>query len=314
MSEDKKNQILFSTAAALGAGSAAWGVTRYKQQKSTAIARLTANSEIIETSRGPIETAVRGEGPVVSMVHGGGGGYDRFLIYAHPEAGFKYVTFSRPGYLRTPLSVGRTAEQQADALAALLDKLGIEKTAVQGISAGGPVSVQFALRHPDRCWGLIMASAINAPLRPLLSQMMPVTRRLLRYDGLTWLGLNRLALFAARPKLARQVRGNRHKQQQLKATLDALFPTSLRLDGLLNDLNNFQNTPDYPLEQITVPTLVIHGTADQMVPFVQGQASAARIPNAEFVIAVDGMHLCLVSHQEQITPAIIDFLRRHVPA
>ena len=232
---------------ALTIGCTAWGIIRFRQHKQTVLARLTANSTLIETARGPIESAIVGAGPVVSMLHGGGGGYDRAMIYTHPKAGFKWVTHSRPGHLRTPQQVGHTAEEQADTLTALLDTLGIEKIAVMAVSAGGPAGIHFALRYPDRCWGLIMATAINAPLSPIKSLMHPLAKFFFRFDSLTWLGLNRLALFALQPNLAWQVRGQRDKQQQLKAILDSLFPSSLRLPGLLNDLENFQNTPDYPL-------------------------------------------------------------------
>lgn len=52
----------------------------------------------------------------------------------------KFIIPSRPGYLRTPLSVDRTPKEQAEALAALLDTLKIDKVAVVGGSGGGALS------------------------------------------------------------------------------------------------------------------------------------------------------------------------------
>ena len=73
------------------------------------------------------------------------------------------ISVSRPGYLRTPISVGRSPAQQADALAALLDALQVERVAVQGVSGGGPCAVQFAARHADRTSVLFLTCAVSGP-------------------------------------------------------------------------------------------------------------------------------------------------------
>ena len=74
---------------------------------------------------------------------------------------YRFIAVSRPGYLRTPAEVGKTPEEQADAFAALLDALKVDKAIMTGISAGGPPSMQFALRHPDRCAALLLVSAVT---------------------------------------------------------------------------------------------------------------------------------------------------------
>jgi pimeloyl-ACP methyl ester carboxylesterase len=77
------------------------------------------------------------------------------------EAGLHTIVFSRPGYLGTPLSVGRTFAEQADAAMALLDFLRIDTAAVVGVSGGGPVALQIALRHSQRTTGLAMIAAVT---------------------------------------------------------------------------------------------------------------------------------------------------------
>ena len=66
------------------------------------------------------------------------------------------IAVSRFGYLRTPLPKDASAAAQADAHACLLDALNIKRAAVLGTSAGGPSSLQFALRHPDRTAALVL--------------------------------------------------------------------------------------------------------------------------------------------------------------
>ncbi len=116
------------------------------------------------------------------IVHGSPGGYDQGMLVAKflNDSRFSFICMSRPGYLRTPLATGKTPEEQADMYAALLNALGIQKAAIMGISGGGPSALQFALRHPDRCNGLIMLSAVSQHYsEEEVNQLLPPAKRLL---------------------------------------------------------------------------------------------------------------------------------------
>jgi pimeloyl-ACP methyl ester carboxylesterase len=118
------------------------------------------------TRLGPVEYDLHGsEGPVVLSVHAGLGGADQERLFAswlQPD-GFRILSPSRPGYLGTPLESGRTNEEQADLLAALLDELGIDRVGVLAVSAGSPVGYTFAARHPDRVGGLVSIGGVSKP-------------------------------------------------------------------------------------------------------------------------------------------------------
>lgn len=271
--------------------------------------KLSNTSTIIQTTRGPIETLIVGEGPPVVILHGALGGYDRAKVYSFPEEGFKFILPSRPGYLRTPLSVGASPQQQAKATAALLVSLAIEKAAIIGCSAGGPPAVHFALQFPERCSALILGNAINSPLSKLHGLMQPIARVLFKFDWLTWFGVNRIVLYLLRPNLGIQTIGNSTKQKWVQAMLRSIHPTSIRLEGFLNDLNQIKSSPTDSLDQIKVPTLVIHGTADAVVPYRQGLHNAASIPNAQFLSITGGTHLCFISHSEVIRTTLVQFLK-----
>ena len=113
---------------------------------------MSSGSKIAQTSCGPIEYAVAGDGPPVLVVHGAGGGFDQGLEFGAPlaEQSFRVIAMSRFGYLGTPLPEDASPTAQADAHACLLASLGLDRVAVIGGSAGAPSSVQFALRHPDK--------------------------------------------------------------------------------------------------------------------------------------------------------------------
>ncbi|MBZ5529687.1 MAG: alpha/beta hydrolase, partial [Acidobacteriia bacterium] len=120
-------------------------------------------SSLLETAKGPIEYAVAGEGYPLLVIHGGPGGYDQALGLGDmfPPEGFQIICPSRPGYLGTPLTVGATYPEQADALVALLDGLGIDQFGVLGASAGGPATYEIAIRHPQRVKGVVAVDAVS---------------------------------------------------------------------------------------------------------------------------------------------------------
>lgn len=140
---------------------------RYRRNIRQARERVLAGSRMTETPCGPIEYAAAGDGPPLLVVHGAGGGYDQGLDISAPlvGVGYRVVAISRFGYLRTPLPADASPAAQADAYACLLDALNIPQAVVISVSAGGPSTMQFALRHPARTAALVlMVPAAYAPL------------------------------------------------------------------------------------------------------------------------------------------------------
>jgi pimeloyl-ACP methyl ester carboxylesterase len=82
---------------------------------------------------------------------------------------------------------------------------------------------------------------------------------------------------------------------------------------MLNDLTQIENLDPIPLEDIRLPTLVIHGDADEVVPFAHGVESARRIPSAQFLPIQGGTHYCALTHLELTRPAIMKFFAEHTP-
>ncbi|MES3011503.1 MAG: alpha/beta hydrolase [Pseudomonadota bacterium] len=106
----------------------------------------------------------RGAGPVILMVHGLGGQLRHYTYGVEKllSKNFRVVAVDRPGSGHSLRHDGASAsmEAQADALAALLDKLRIASATVVGHSLGGAISLMLAARHPQR----VAALALVAPL------------------------------------------------------------------------------------------------------------------------------------------------------
>ena len=121
-------------------------------------ARLVGRSKTVETSFGTVEFAVMGEGEPLLIAHGAAGGFDRGveMTGAMAARGYRLIVPSRFGYLRSTMPSNLTTAMQADAYAQLLDRLGIDKVFVVGISAGVWSSIRFAILHPERCRALAL--------------------------------------------------------------------------------------------------------------------------------------------------------------
>jgi pimeloyl-ACP methyl ester carboxylesterase len=183
-----------------------------------------------------------------------------------------------------------------------------------GISSGGPAAIQFALRHPDRCWGLVLISSPNQPL----PSSTPINRffssQLLSSDFLAWLVfkpvISKYYLIASERALIEQ---DPEKKQMFAAIIRSLFPLSFRRDGISNDLNAIREMPLYPMDLIQAPALVIHGDQDHIVPYKHGEWSAGRIRQAFFLVVEGGGHLSFITHLEITRRAMITFLQSRVP-
>jgi pimeloyl-ACP methyl ester carboxylesterase len=280
---------------------------------------------LLATRGGPVEVAVAGDGPAVLALHGAMGGYDQGLILARSvdAPGFRWVAPSRPGFLGTPRSAGRTPEAQADRHAEVLDALGIGSAAVVAVSGGGPSALQLALRHPDRCWAVVLISAcITGGIDVRLPLAWHAMRLAARVPVLGALMLRRAGADpdrAARrsipdPALRARTLADPEAGGLLRAlqrsTIDRM---AARLPGTADDIATSRSDLRFPLERIVAPVLAVHGTADRGAPFGQAEALVRRVPGAELLAIPGGEHVALFTHLGEIRARIGAFLRAHAP-
>jgi pimeloyl-ACP methyl ester carboxylesterase len=311
MDQESRKRIIAAAAAAIGTAATVAGIrhlrSRFKEEKKQTLQVLVKNSQVVQTAKGPLEVSIRGSGPPVLVVHGAAGGYDQGKLRSEAFEGITFIAVSRPGYLRTPLSTGPTPADQADAMAALLDVLQIDQTIFIGTSTGGLIGLYFALRHPQRCRALILISTVNARLPHYLSPL-AVFSPLMADDFLPWSVLNSENLLLVRPDLRKQLASQPEKVALIDELIHTAYPTSLRLSGMLNDAIQIDHLGSIPLEQVQAPSLVIHGTKDELVPFQQAVRSACCIPNARLMPVFEGTHYCALTHHELVFPAIKRFI------
>jgi pimeloyl-ACP methyl ester carboxylesterase len=274
-----------------------------------------AGSQIINTAHGQIEYVDVGNGVPVFVSHGAGMGYMQLgsIQAMLGNESYRFIVPSRYGYLRTPMQTDSSFAAQADSFADLLDALNISKVVIMGVSIGGPAALQFALRHPDRCSALIMASAISHNTPDFDAVGIIMHQGVFRSDfGFYMLSTAfqpmLLQFLGVSPKV--QANMTAADKQYVNDMISAMQPISLRQDGLVNDAERSQTELTLNLMQIRIPTLIFHAKDDGLVNFEFGQYTASHIPNAEFISFEYGGHL-LVGCVGQIHDSTERFLREN---
>jgi pimeloyl-ACP methyl ester carboxylesterase len=277
------------------------------------LSNLKANSETVETSLGSVEYTLKGNnGPVLLFIHGTPGGYDQTTEATDK---FRVLTPSRPGYLRTSILLGKTPLQQAKVFKTLLDALGIDKVIVMGVSGGGPSSLEFAAKFPEKTHRLIAFEAVSyaEDFTETDAEIIGAS------DFSLWLQLASIS-FLSNKNLASAILPNSKNREkllnkpqnieELKRLVWSIWPLSERQEGIKNDYKQFSNFSS-PLNEITVPTLVIHGNEDINVDISHATNLIENIKGAELYTVKGGDHYMSSTHAEEINPLIEKFILKY---
>lgn len=309
-------------ALALGAGMAA---LRFRADMALARARLAGMARA-PTRHGAIEYATLGAGAPVLVLHGAGGGADQGLAVAAPLAtrGHRLIAVSRMGYLGSApppagLPPAALAEVQAEAAAELLDRLGIARCAVAGLSAGAIPALAFARRFPARTRAVVLiVPVLRLPGAPPPLDWGPVQRGvaelLLRSDLLLWaaLALARDYVFgrmmATDPALVRQAPAE--ERARLEALLATLLPVSARREGYLADAAAVVDAAAPGPLAIAAPLLALAPEDDRFGSAAIARGLAAALPQARLRSWPRGGHLA-VGCAAAMLDAVAAFLAQH---
>ena len=211
---------------------------------------------------------------------------------------------------------GRAAAIQGDIslrelacdLLRLLDQLGVERAAVVGRSMGGMIAQELALLAPERIERLVLVSTSGRADAHLAS----VFR--------SWA---ELAEQGVAPEL-------RHKSSLLWCLGSEALERDERVRAYLHARSRTDRPADYArqtracaahdrladLSRVTVPTLVVTGSDDRLMPACHAQALAAAIPGARLASVPGAGHLAYLEKPDLFADLVLGFLeeKRHVEA
>lgn len=275
--------------------------------------------KIFNSKKGPVEYSDTGDGEVILAIHGAMGGVDQSEILAKTIApeGYRVIAVSRPGYLGTPISTGRTPDDQADLYMELLQSLKINSCNVMAVSGGGYSAIFFAAKYAELCNSLIICSAPGVENDSKIPFSFKIFTLLARFKFLTNYmqkqseknfeeTLNRAIL---QKDVREEFIKNRDAIDLYKCVAVGMFDNiGLRLNGTSNDIVQTRYLT-YPLLDIKTPTLIIHGTKDNVIPFEKhAHYLVKNIENAELLTVENGEHTAIFTHRDFVKCRVVSFL------
>jgi len=211
---------------------------------------------------------------------------------------YRTIVFDNRGVGRTSKPSGvYTTSQMADDTAGLMAALGIERAHVLGISMGGMIAQELALRHPDRVRSLVLACTYSEPdaaVEQLQHLSVGQFGGSIGPDGSVHIDPLQLDPMTFFSHLMPMVFNPDFLQREM-ATLMQLFGGALQwgfdMDAILAQVQaTMKHRCTERLGSIHAPTLVITGDADLLVPPRNSTILAEKIPGAKLVVVAGGSH------------------------
>lgn len=294
-------------------------IYKNKFMKKGMVAGIVGMSEVQLVKLGNITIGYRtlGEGPLLVLVNGAFTNmhsWDPDLLKKLSES-FQVLIFDYPGvgystYQQMPFS----AETIVDCLYNFIDQLKLESVAMLGFSMGGLIAQKFAVKYPKKLKALVLIGTTCGGREA------------------TWCSAQ--ALQKIERVAAKKTPGDEQLDRMLSVmfTPESLFRyaarmkkiiTSAAIEGLVShemqqkelEMIERWRTDDELAKQITklkVPVLIIAGKQDEMVPFVNAELLAEKIPNAKLVAYDDAGHGVMYQYPLDVAGSIKGFLVYHL--
>ena len=242
-----------------------------------------------------------GSGPVVVFSHGNLMDRDMWVPQSSELSGeFRCVTWDERLHGRTEDDGTRYSFwDSAQDLLSLLDHLEVDQAVLVGHSQGGFLSLRAALLAPGRVQALVLIDSAGVAWPPEALQQMGEISEGFRGAGPDAVSPVLLEMLLGRPALYGQWLAK--WQAQPKERLAEAVQVLMGADDISGRLT-----------EITAPTLVVHGQADQLIPLPLGVMLRDQIPGAQRLITIPGAgHTPSLRHPEQVNGPLAEFLRKY---
>lgn len=242
-----------------------------------------------------------GTGPVVVLLHGLGGNSANWAFnFAALSQKYRVIAPDQIGFGRSDKPfMSYRVQTYVDFLDKFLEGLSVERASLVGNSMGGWIAALYALKYPKRVERIVLADAAGfAPPKEFdlstLSGLNPSTREQTRY-------LLNLVFF--NPLLK--------SDANVDATLAARISAGdgYTIQSLVESIYRNEDMLDGKLAGVKVPTLIIWGREDGLVPLArEGEKFKKEMPSAQFVVFEQCGHVPQVEKAAEFNAAVLKFL------
>jgi 3-oxoadipate enol-lactonase len=253
-----------------------------------------------------LHNEVAGDGPAVALLHStvcDGRMWD--AEFAALTERYRVLRYDFPGYGRSPLPGGDWSN--VEDLRGLLDEVGMERPALVGLSGGAFVALDFALVHPDRVRGLVLA----APAIGGLDWSEEIQRFGEEEDSLLEAGdVEGAVELNLRTWVDGPQRGPDDVDPEVRAKVGEMQRRAfeVQLAAEPGRLRRLEPPAAERLHEIDAPTLVLVGDADVPDVLERAELLARRIPGARKVVLPDVAHIVNLERPDEFLALVLDFL------
>jgi non-heme chloroperoxidase len=285
-----------------------------REPVSQAPVRATVGSTIRTSDGTAIYYKDWGEGPVVTFSHGwplNADAWDGQMLFL-AQNGFRVVAHDRRGHGRSSqASAGNNMNGYADDLAAVIEALDLRDATLVGHSTGGGEVARYIGRHGT---SRVAKAVLIAAVPPILlkSATNPEGLPIEVFDDM------RRRLMEDRSQFYKDLApmfygANRPGAMVSQGVLDQFWLWSMQagLKNAYDSIKAFSET-DFAedLKRFDVPTLLLHGEDDQIVPIRDSSVKSARlIKGAKDIYYPGAPHGLTTTHQDQVNADLLAFLR-----
>ncbi len=224
-----------------------------------------------------------------------------FQMEALLGAGYRVLRFDNRGIGSSDAPAGPyTTELFAQDTKALVDELGLADFHLLGVSMGGMIAQEYAIAHPEDLRSLTLACTYAAP-GPFCSRMFRLWEELAPKEGVAFV-MRDVTLWAFTVPFFQE------REAELREFEEAMAGIEQPVEAYLAQLHSIQHHDATDrLGQITVPTHVLAGEEDILIPTRLSHALHELIPGSHWG-TVPGGHACLWEHPEPFNQAVLGFL------
>lgn len=215
----------------------------------------------------------------------------------------RVIALDLRGHGQSPPTVGTySMDLLADDCAGVLEALKVDQPVVVcGLSMGGYVSFAFFRRHSEKVAGLVLAST-RAGADSVEAKINRDKAALLTEKNGTQSVIDSLLPIIMAPQTYRE------KPELVSQVAGIMEKTST--SGMVSALKGMKTRPDSTptLGQIKVPTLIIHGADDQIIPLSDSEAMHTAISDSRLELIPDAGHLLNLEQAQLFNRAVESFL------